>query len=126
MALSKQAIEFIGRTIPEIFDIIPHGPLSAGHAGRAGIAMLNPQPLPPAQRYLVASIDLAQTVAQAAILAEVSGGAGADVVARIVDEWCGTPWPRPFPWPGPIDPEPEPHPDWDIAAGRVAGAVTLS
>jgi len=128
MPMSKELINFIGRTIPGIFDVIPHGPLAVGQIGRGGLVALNPQPLPPKQRYLAASIELAQTVAQAAILAEVSGGDGGGVITRIVDEWCGTPWPRPFPWPGPIgpDPDPEPHPDWDIAGGRLAGAVTLA
>ena len=112
---------------PAIYDLIPRGPQLVARITRAGgAAMLNPQPLPPKEQYLSASVELAQDVARAAAVAELYGASPSDMLGRIVDEWCGTPWPRPFPWPGPVDPEPEPHPDWDIAAGRLVGAMTLA
>jgi hypothetical protein len=119
---------FLGKIPPEAFDaIFPHGPILSHRA-----AELNPQPLPPKQQLLVASAAVAHDIAHAAVIAEAAGsGSPAKLVARAVDDWCGTrPRPLPIPWPGPWPfpwpPEPEPHPDWDIGLSRVVGALTLA
>jgi hypothetical protein len=126
----------LARIPPEAWDaIIPHGPVirRMGAARRFGpiLSELNPQPLPPKARFLVASAAVAQELASAAVAAEAAGSDVSSVVARAVDEWCGTPrgrfpvpWPRPFPFPWP--PDPEPHPEWDVEASRVVGALTLA
>jgi len=128
MAKYSPLFSIFARINPEIYDIIPRGPQRLEQiALRGSEAMLNPQPLPPKEAYLVASIDLAHDIARAAAIAEAAGGSSSDMLARIIDDWCGTYWPRPFPLPGPpVGPEPEPHPDWDISAGRLLGAMTLA
>ena len=117
-----------GKIPPEAFDaIFPHGPVLSHRA-----AELNPQPLPPKQQLLVASAAVAHDIAFAAVSAEAAGtGSAARLVARAVDDWCGTrPRPLPIPWPGPWPfpwpPEPEPHVDWDIGLSRVVGALSLA
>jgi hypothetical protein len=127
----------LGKINPAVWDaIIPHGPVGPhGSAVRrfspgAEVA-LNPQPLPP-HELLVASAAVAHDIAFAAVSAEAAGSdAASRIVARAVDDWCGTrpphipiPWPRPWPFPWP--PEPDPHPDWDIGASRVVGALSLA
>jgi hypothetical protein len=126
----------LGKINPAVWDaIIPHGPVQHRSVVRslrpgAELVALNPQPLPPAESFLVESAAVAHDIAYAAISAQA---AGTDAVSRIVgeaiDEWCGThprpiPWPRPWPFPWP--PEPEPHPDWDVGASRVVGALSLA
>jgi hypothetical protein len=76
---------------------------------------------------------VAHQIANAAIAAEAAGEKAAGrIVARAVDDWCGTkprpwpiPWPGPwpFPWPGP---DPDPDPVWNVAQSRVVGALTLA
>ncbi|MEA2138835.1 MAG: hypothetical protein QOG56_1985 [Solirubrobacteraceae bacterium] len=131
MARSRQLLSLIGSINPAAWDaIIPQYRTFVEHVHRAGgEVMLNPQPLPPKEQYLISSIELARDVANAAAVVQLSGGSPGDMLARIFDEWCGTPWPRPFPWPPghpPVGPEPEPHPEWDIAAGRLAGALAVA
>jgi hypothetical protein len=92
--------------------------------------MLNPQPLPPKEAFLVASAAAARDMAQAVISAEAAGSSTRELLARSIEDWCGTPhpWPWPWPWPGPwppVGPDPEPHPEWDFAASRLVGALTL-
>lgn len=87
---------------------------------------LNPQPLPPAELFLVASAELAHDIGRLAVETDLTHGGGVDLVRQLVDDWCGTGWPRrwpfPFPFPGP-DPRRE---DLDLAGGRLAGAVVLA
>jgi hypothetical protein len=117
----------IGRLHPQALDaIFPHGPVLSRRP-----ADLNPQPLPPKEQLLVASAAVAHDIASAAVGAEAAGGGASKLVARAVDDWCGTrprhiPIPWPGPWPFPWPPEPEPHPDWDIGLSRVVGALSLA
>jgi hypothetical protein len=117
----------IGGLHPQALDaIFPHGPVLSRRA-----ADLNPQPLPPKEQLLVASAAVAHDIASAAVGAEAAGGSASKLVARAVDDWCGTrprhiPIPWPGPWPFPWPPEPEPHPDWDIGLSRVVGALSLA
>ena len=115
----------LGRINPAVWDaIIPHGPV-----GPQRVA-LNPQPLPPHETFLFASAAVAHDIGFAAVSAEAAGSdAAARIVSEAVDDWCGTrprPFPWPHPWPYPWPPEPEPRPDWDIAASRVVGALSLA
>ena len=124
----------LGRVSPSIWDaIVPHGPgrTTIFRASPGSEVELNPQPIPPGHQLQFASAELANQIAHAAIAAEAGGNTGgSSLVARAVDDWCGTPhghvpipWPRlwPFPWP-PHDREPE----LDVEASRVVGALTLA
>jgi hypothetical protein len=85
---------------------------------------LNPQPLPPKERFVVAAATMTHEVAGLAVDAGVTGTADAAAIVRdFVDDWCGTGWPRRWPWPWPPEPEPDPR---EIAWGRFAGAVVLA
>jgi hypothetical protein len=120
----------LGHINPSIWDaIIPHGPPIAIASAAAG---LNPQPLPPAAKFQLASAEVAKEIAHAAIAAEAAGNseAAAAIVARAVDDWCGnSPKRFPFPWPGPWPfPWPDPEEEFkpDVGASRVVGALTLA
>src|SRR4051794_11001409 len=138
MANLDRLLAVLSRINPAVWDaIIPHGPVQA-HAVTArrlspGAAVaLNPQPLPPKEALLLESAAVARDIAFAAVSAEAAGNdAAGRLVARAVDDWCGThprhlPIPWPGPWPFPWPPDPEPNPDWDIGASRVVGALTLA
>ncbi len=128
MASIVRLLAVLGKINPAVWDaIIPHGPLlSLGSE-----VELNPQPLPPKHELLLASAAVAHDIAFAAVSAEAAGTDASRLVARAIDDWCGTrpphiPIPWPGPWPFPWPPEPEPHPDWDIGASRVVGALSLA
>jgi hypothetical protein len=94
MALTTAAIYLIGRTHPEIFDLLgnPYGPyrLKGHHAA----AELNPQPLPPAA--LSTGFAAAGELVRGVLIADRSGGR----YSIDFDDWCGTPPKRPpFTWP---------------------------
>jgi hypothetical protein len=120
----------IGRINPRAWDaLIPHGP-AIRQASRFERVALNPQPLPPREAFLVAAAQLANEVVRAAVaLGGREGNAG--LVSELVDDWCGTPWPRrwPWPWPGPRPDDdgrgPQPDP-WDIATARAIGAIVFA
>lgn len=105
MTINRHLLAIIGRRLPAIYDIIPHGPQS-----RLSRIALNPQPLPPHEMGAAIAAEFAHT-------AWLAGRFGLDVgvVFEDLDDWCPTvpkrlklpPW-----WP-PI-PEPEPHPEWFI------------
>lgn len=132
-------VRVLSRINPKAFDaIFPHGPgpigyvlsgsSAVGGALAASASELNPQPLPPIDALAVASAEVAQDIAATAVSAEASGTQGGPRnVARVIDDWCGTPWPRPWPFPWPLqrqnDPVPEPY---DIGASRVVGALSLA
>ena len=125
MASIVRLLAVLGKINPAVWDaIIPHGPAVAQRAA------LNPQPLPPGEAFLHASAAVAQDIAYAAISAEAAGSdAAGRIVSDAIDDWCGNrprPIPWPHPWPFPWPPEPEPHPDWDVAASRVVGALSLA
>lgn len=75
----------------------------------AGLAALNPQPLPP--RWMLVSAIAQKALARAELIGEAAAAAGnpdggAKYLSVFIDDWCGTP-PRKFPWPGP-----GPRPKW--------------
>jgi hypothetical protein len=104
MQLNKKLLAIIGKRIPAIYDVIPHGP-----QWRLAQIALNPQPLPP--RELGAAI--ADEFARSAWSAE-RGGLDAKALMSDLDDWCPTrpKHPKLPPWWGPFPPEPEPRPDW--------------
>jgi len=107
MALSLSAINLIGRTHPEIFEILgnPVGPYARAAVDRVAI---NPQPLPPA---FAAGLRAGSQLTQLAFTADRLRLA-LDLDA---DDWCGTPPNRPpFVWP------PEPWPPRGVDP-RLAG-----
>lgn len=118
MKLSLLAV--IGRLHPEIYDVPPkYGPLR----NRGDLVALNPQPLPP-KAFADAAVELAGTIVRMAAGEEARAVAGAGFVESIIDEWCGTPWPRRWPFPVPVGGgEPGPY---EILAGRVAAALALA
>ncbi|WP_255768593.1 hypothetical protein [Pseudarthrobacter sulfonivorans] len=121
----------IARINPAIWDAIhPHGPLIRQ---RYDAVALNPQPLPPkenGERLQLEAGFMARELVRLAVEADLRGDDPIRMVREVIDDWCGTPWPRkwPFPWPGPgpgptDGPQPEP---WQINAGRVVGATVFA
>ncbi|MEP6567836.1 MAG: hypothetical protein ABJB10_22090 [Mesorhizobium sp.] len=105
MQLNKKLLAIIGKRIPAIYDVIPHGP-----QWRLAQIALNPQPLPPHE--LGAAI--ADEFVRYAWGAERSGLDMKGVLSDL-DDWCPTrpKLPKLPPWWPPI-PEPEPHPEWFV------------
>ena len=105
MQLSKRLLAIIGKRIPAIYDVIPHGP-----QWRLAQIALNPQPLPPHE--LGAAI--ADEFVRYAWGAE-RGGLDMKALLSDLDDWCPTrpKLPKLPPWWPPI-PEPEPHPEWFV------------
>jgi hypothetical protein len=124
--VAVQLLKIIAAIRPEAWDaIIPHGPAIRV---RADLVSLNPQPLPPVDAFAVSAAMMAHDLVRIAVEAEVRGESSAGFVTELVDDWCGTPWPRkwPWPWPGPRGKE-GPHPDpWEVNIGRVIGATVLA
>lgn len=84
---------------------------------RAGHVMLNPQPLPPREMWaLIAAqaivADIQRTSESLRMFPEDFQYRAVEMtqarLAELVDDWCGTGWPRrwPFPWPWPPEPDP--------------------
>lgn len=124
-----RAIDFlvaIGRIPPQAWDaIIPKW--SGGHS-RFDAVSLNPQPLPPVEMFLISAAQMAHDVARVAVEAQAGGNTSAEFLSELIDDWCGTPWPRkwPWPWPGPRPGEgPLPDP-WLINTARITGAVVFA
>jgi hypothetical protein len=145
MAQASKLMLILARMNPAMYDaLFPHYPLIRETFGATKArsartftgdeVMLQPQPLPPKDAFLVASAEVAQEISRAAIAAEVTGGSPASIVAEAMDGWCGTPvpwpWPWPWPWSGPWGGlgggDPEPHPEWDFDASRLVGSLTLA
>lgn len=127
---SAALLTTLARIRPQVWDaIIPHGPVRVIGSPEDLVA-LNPQPLPPqppSDAFLIGAARMAHAVTRMAVEADLRGEA-TDFVARWVDDWCATPWPRKWPWPWP-DPRLEdgPVPDpWLVGSGRVVGAVVLA
>src|SRR4051812_29108101 len=98
--MNSKLLNFLGKLNPAVFDTIPRGPQAVMFGQIAGQKRrLNPQPLPPADAYVLASVELAYEIARIAAAGEVAGTSAAGSLANIFDDWCGTVWPRPFPWP---------------------------
>lgn len=79
---------------------------------------LNPQPLPPVE---IAAGEMAYEVVRVAAYADLVGADGVKAIYSVVDDWCGTGWPRrfPIPLPGPQGAE-------EIATGQLVGAMILA
>lgn len=90
-------------------------------------ARLNPQPLPPVERYQVAAATMAHEIARLAIEAHITGADARTMLTEAIDDWCGTPpWPRkwPHPWPHPrLGPVPDP---WLGRTGQLVGALVFA
>ncbi len=116
----------IGRLPPQAWDaIIPQWIGSHSHLSEVA---LNPQPLPPAEAFVVAAARMAHDVARLSIEAQVAGGTSPKFASALIDDWCGTYWPRywPWPWPGPR-PDEGPLPDpWLINQGRIVGSIVFA
>ena len=116
----------LGRIPPEAWDaVVGQGPLLRS---RFDEVALNPQPLPPRDPFLTGAALIAHEVVGLAVRSDLRGEFSADLVHQIVDDWCGTPWPRklPWPWPGPR-PDEGPFPDpWRIDVGRAIGALVFA
>jgi hypothetical protein len=85
----------------------------------SGESELNPQPLPPVAIAALSGHAMGRRLADLALDINAQGGDGFSVIAREIEDWCGTgphkfKWPKKWPFP---PPEPEPHPDWDISSG---------
>jgi hypothetical protein len=124
-------LAMIGNIPPEAWDaIIPHGPRVRVAAGEGHLdwAALNPQPLPPREAFLTAAAQLAHEFVRGAVTIDMQGGSSPALVSDLIDDWCGTLWPRrwPWPWPGPR-PDEGPLPElWDVRTARVVGAVIFA
>lgn len=130
-------LAIIGRIHPEVWDLIWQGPLARSYGPRVRFVSaldrvaLNPQPLPPRETLLAGAAEMAHEVAGLAVASAAQGTSSAAFVSEVIDDWCGTPWPRkwPWPWPGPRPgtegegPEPDP---WDVRTARVVGAVIFA
>lgn len=115
----------LGRLRPQAYDVFP--PHSHAVAHRGDLAALNPQPLPPAEAFAAGAVRMARRLTELAVEADVRGERSG-WLGEVVDDWCGTPWPRKWPLPGPwppLDLGPQPEP-WVVAAGRVAGATVFA
>lgn len=113
-------LRLLARLNPELWDLFPpHGPAAVTAAertrpaGGASEAALNPQPLPPRDVLRLAVRQTVHSVAQAAIVAQRTGGDAREILREAGEDWCPTPphrkipWPKhwPAPWP-PGDPAP--------------------
>lgn len=73
--------------------------------------------------------EMAHEVVRLAVASEAQGGSSSAFVSEIIEDWCGTPWPRKWPWPGARPdteaegPSPEP---WGVQTARVIGAVIFA
>jgi hypothetical protein len=122
---ASRSLSIIARIHPEAWDVIVKR-IRVG--SRFDEVALNPQPLPPAESFLVSAAEMAHQIARIAVETEVTGGSSSGFVSEFIDDWCGTPWPRkfPVPWPGPRRNEgPEPDP-WLVATARMVGAVVFA
>ncbi|MEX5270566.1 hypothetical protein [Kocuria sabuli] len=119
----------VSRINPAIWDaIFPQGPLARHRYDSVG---LNPRLLPPGPTpdgwQLEAGL-MARELVRVAVESDLRGEDSAGMVSRLIEDWCGTPWPRqwPFPWPGP-GPMDGPSPDpWRINAARIVGATVFA
>jgi len=119
------SLAIIARIHPAVWDVIIKR-LRVG--GRYEEVALNPQPLPPGESFLVSAAEMANQVTRIAIESEFTGQSASGFVSELIDEWCGTPWPRkfPFPWPGPRPNEgPSPEP-WVVQTARMVGALVFA
>jgi hypothetical protein len=103
------ALRLIAKKFPAIWDTIG--------GGRFDAVALNPQPLPPREAFLVefarAAADRLALIQETADLIGSNGDRQGIIVvggrvSELVDEFCGTGWPKKFP-PKPPGPDPDPR-----------------
>lgn len=94
-----------------------------GLTSRVERAGLNPQPLPPKVAFASEVGAAVHHFVGMAIDADVRDEKPYKWVSDVIDDWCGTKWPRK--WPFPPIPEPEPDPWW-LQQGQLIGAVVLA
>lgn len=119
--MSGDRLDLIITLIPEAADVIPRHD-AYRFASALDLVALNPQPLPPKARDRVAlnpqplPPKVAGRQLAHSIVRGVAFSGRPDSMFEILDDWCGTGWPRhwPWPWPWPVNPEPEPHPEWAV------------
>lgn len=131
-AIGIDALSLIAQISPHAWRVINSTDIA--HAG-SEVVELQPQPLPPVERFQVGAARMTQRFVQLAVESEIKGRAGSQIISEMVDDWCGTPpWPRrwphlePTPSPGP-DPRPNerPLPDPGVTqTGRMVGALVLA
>jgi hypothetical protein len=80
------SLSIIARIHPEVWDVIINRFRTVGRAYAE--TRLNPQPLPPAEVFLVGAAETAHEITHIAIQSEVSGRSANDFVNELVDEWC--------------------------------------
>lgn len=102
----------------------PHG---AGRYDPGEEVFLNPQPLPPVE-LAAAAARMSHRIATLAVEADLRNESPASWVSEVIDDWCGTYWPRKWPWPGPgPGPEDGPQPQpWSISMARLSGAAVFA
>jgi hypothetical protein len=119
-------LSVFARVHPAVFDaIFPHGPAIRDRGDRVS---LNPQPLPPAEALQTAAAQMANELVRLAVETEVRGGTAEGFVNELIDDWCGTPWPRKWPWPipGPRPAEGLAVEAFDVGAARAVGALVFA
>ena len=121
-----KALALVARTNKAVFDVFP--PQFRGALDRVESVALNPQPLPPRDPLVTGAVSMSHRLVELAVEANVRGEEPAPWLAQVIEEWCGTPWPRRWPWPGPgPHPEDGPVPDpWAVNEARVAGAAVFA
>jgi hypothetical protein len=115
---SKALITLISQHNYWLIELLhPHVPFQL----RGGLALreLSPQPLPPKAIATFAGHAMGRRLANLALDVNAQGGDGFSVLAKEIDDWCGTgpkilKWPKGWPFP---PPEPEPHPEWGLGSG---------
>lgn len=102
--LASGLLAIIARRFPQVWDVI------GGGLSPADLAALNPQPLPPRERFVRAAGEA--LVARTEQIAEVDRAFGdgseergiiivSGYINRLVDDWCGTGYRPRWPFPGP-------------------------
>lgn len=128
-------LAMLGRIDPRLWDFIVPQWYKAGYGMQQAYAAPMPYAGGDRDTYALDAARLAHEVVGLAAVDDARGQDAASWVARVIDDWCGTgwprPWPRPRPWPWP-DPDPEPGPQPDpwvrdlVATGQVAAAVVFA
>lgn len=122
--MERTLLTLITHLSPEALDAVI--PQLHRFRDRGERVFLNPQPLPPhqlEQRFVLGAAKAAHDIARLAIESEVSGRDQASGwLSEVIDDWCGTGWPRRWPTPTP-GPAPDPR---VLGEGLVVGALVFA
>ena len=124
------ALSLITQISPEAWRAVTANGITRGTSGEVE---LQPQPLPPVERFQVAAAQMTHEFIRIAIESEIQGRSASKIISDMVDDWCPV-WPRQFPHPHPVpSPEPGPRPNegpipdpWVAQTGRMVGARILA